>query len=128
MKILLRKVGKTPIDFEVKSDEITFKGYLQYDTDKLILLNAKLSGKIKTECDVCAKDFMLEVDENIEFFISEGVYHNNKEDSFLEVVEVYNSTLDLEELLASEVELLKNDYHICQECEAKQSEFVFNLD
>lgn len=127
MKILLRKVGKTPIDFEVKSDEITFKGYLQYDTDKLILLNAKLNGKIKTECDVCAKDFMLEVDEDIEFFISEGVYQN-KEDSFLEVVEVYNSTLDLEELLASEVELLKSDYHICQECEAKQSEFVFNLD
>jgi len=127
MKISLRKVGKTPLDFEVKSNEITFKGYLQYDTDKLILLEAKLSGKVKTECDVCAKDFMLEVDEDIEFFISDGVYQN-KEESFLEVVEVYNSTLDLEELLASEIELLKSDYHICDECNAKQTEFVFNLE
>ena len=127
MKILLRKVGKTPLDFEIKSDKITFKGYLQYDTDKLILLNAKLNGEIETGCDVCAKDFTLKVDEDIEFFISEGVYQN-KEDSFLEVVEVYNSNLDLEELLASEIELLKSDYHICPECNAKQSEFIFSLE
>ncbi|MDQ1264410.1 MAG: hypothetical protein QG559_1411 [Campylobacterota bacterium] len=127
MKILLRKVGKIPLEFEVKSDEITFKGFLQYDADKLILLKAKLSGKVEANCDVCAEEFMLEVDEDIEFFISDGVYEKS-EDTLLEVVEVYDSSVDLEELMKSEIELLKSDYHICQICQSKQDEVLFSID
>jgi uncharacterized metal-binding protein YceD (DUF177 family) len=127
MKILLRKVGKIPLEFEVKSDEITFKGFLQYDADKLILLKAKLSGKVEANCDVCAEEFMLEVDEDIEFFISDGVYEKS-EDTFLEVVEVYDSSVDLEELMKSEIELLKSDYHICQTCQSKQDEVLFSIE
>jgi hypothetical protein len=117
MKIILRKVGKTPLDFEVKSNEMTFKGYLQYDTNKLILLNAKLNGKITTDCDVCADEFKLDVDENIEFFISDGVYEDN-EDSLLDVVESFDSVADLEELMNSEIELIKSDYNRCKNCKS----------
>ena len=117
MKITLRKVGKTPLDFEVKSDEITFKGYLQYDANKLILLKAKLSGKITVGCDVCAEEFKLDVDEDVEFFISDGVYEKD-EDSLLEVVESFDSTADLEELMNSEIELIKSDYNSCENCKS----------
>jgi hypothetical protein len=118
MKVALRKIGKTPLDFEIKSDKITFKGYLEYDTGKLILLNAKLSGKINTDCDVCADEFELDVDEDIELYISDGIY-DSKNENLMEVVESMNSMADLDEILASEVELIKSDYHSCQNCENK---------
>ena len=38
MKVTLRKVTKTPLDFDIKSDEITFKGYLEYHNGRLIFL------------------------------------------------------------------------------------------
>ena len=115
MKTLLRKVGKIPLDFEIESDEITFKGYLQYHADKLILLKAKLSGKIDIICDVCADEFKLDIDEDIEFFITDGVYERSDE-IFLEVVESFDSTIDLKEVVASEIELIKSDYHSCENC------------
>lgn len=116
MKVVLRKISTTPFDFEIKSNEITFKGYLQYHSGKLILLKAKLSGKINTDCDICADEFKLEVDEDVEFFISDGIYEKN-EDSFLDVVEVLNFTVDLEEIMNSEIELIKSDYIICENCQ-----------
>lgn len=116
MKILLRKVSNTPLDFEVESDKITFKGYLQYDADKLILLKAKLSGQIDLNCDICANEFMFDVDEELEFFISDGIYEKDDE-LLLDVVESLDSTVDLEELMSSEIELIKSDYHSCKNCD-----------
>jgi len=115
MKIELRKVSSTPLDFEVKSDEMTFKGYLQYDADKLILLKAGLNGEIDVNCDICAEEFRLDIDEDLEFFISDGLYEK-REESLLDVVESLDSTIDLEAILSSELELIKSDYHSCENC------------
>ena len=120
MKVVLRKVNTTPLDFEIKSDKITFKGYLQYDSGKLILLKAKLSGKLDADCDVCADKFELELDEDIEFFISDGIYEKHEE-SLLDVVEVLNSTADLQEIMNSEIELIKSDYLICENCKKDET-------
>jgi len=117
MKIKLIKVGKTPLDFEIKSNEITFKGFLQYHSNKLILLEAKLDGFVDVECSQCAEEFKLKVDENIKFFISDGLY---KDDNFeLDIVESFNSIADLDELLNSEVELIKSDYLRCENCQCE---------
>ena len=115
MKITLRKVTTTPLDFDIKSDEMTFKGYLEYHVGKLILLKAKLNGFADTQCSQCGEEFKLPVDEEIEFFISDGVYEddNNLE---LDVVESFDSQADLDELLNSEIELIKSDYHSCEDC------------
>ena len=115
MKVILRKVTKTPLDFEVKSDEITFKGYLQYDAGKLILLKAKLSGSFNLDCSSCANEFNKQIDENVEFFISDGLYQDES-GTLLDVVESFDSTIDIDELLNSEIELIKSDYNNCPEC------------
>ena len=115
MQVTLRKVGKIPLDFDVSSDEITFKGYLQYDANKLILLKAKLSGKINTGCDVCAEEFKLDVDEDVELFISDGIFEKN-DDSLIDVIESFDSKADLEEIMNSEIELIKSDYNSCENC------------
>jgi len=115
LKVILRKVTKTPLDFEVKSNEITFKGYLQYHSGKLILLHADLKGMLETECSKCGEEFKLSVDEEIEFFISDGIYEDDSSIE-LDVVESFDSLADLDELLLSEVELIKSDYHSCKNC------------
>ena len=115
MKIILRRVKQTPLDFEVKSDEITFKGYLQYHTGKLILLKAKLEGSLLKSCDICAEEFRLSLDEDVEFYISDGVYEDDDNIEY-DVVESLNGEVEIEELLNSEIELIKSDYHSCDEC------------
>ena len=118
MKVTLRKVGKTPLDFEVKSDKITFKGFLEYYSGKLILLKANLSGIVNTECSLCGKEMEVPVDEKVEFFISDGIYESSDDEIDLDVVESLDSTADIDELLHSEIELIKSDYFTCDDCKA----------
>ena len=115
MKVVLRRVTKTPLDFEVKSNEITFKGYLEYHKGKLILLKAKLYGYIQKDCDICAEEFKMPLDEDIELFISDGIFEDEDNVS-LDVVESFDGEVEIEELLHSEIELIKSDYHSCDKC------------
>ena len=114
MQVILRKITKTPLDFEIKSNEITFKGYLEYHAGKLILLKADINGSVGTQCSTCGEDFGLKLNEKIEFFISDGLYDGDNID--IDVVESFNSAVDLDELLISEIELIKSDYHSCKNC------------
>jgi uncharacterized metal-binding protein YceD (DUF177 family) len=114
MIITLRKVGRTPLDFDIKSNEITFKGYLEYHAGKLILLKADINGSVDVQCSACGEGFGLKVDEKVEFFISDGLYDGDNID--IDVVESFNSTADLNELLLSEIELIKSDYFSCNNC------------
>ena len=115
MKVMLRKVTSTPLDFVVKSNDVTFKGYLEYYKGKLILLKANVSGPLLTQCDICANEIAMKVDENIEYFISDGLYEDDGGVN-LDVVESFDGSVDIEELLNSEIELIKSDYHSCENC------------
>lgn len=115
MKIKLIKVSKTPSDFQIRSDKITFKGFLQYDNDKLFRLNAEIKGSLPVVCDVCAQDYEMDIDEKVDFFISNGLYESSN-DTLIDVVEAMNGEADLDEILTSELELIKSDYNICSKC------------
>jgi hypothetical protein len=115
MKIKLIKVSKTPSDFEIKTDKITFKGFLQYDSDKLFRINAEIKGDIPVICDVCADDYDMKLDEKVEFFISDGLYQSSNE-TLVDVVEAMDGEADIDEILASELELIKSDYNTCPKC------------
>ncbi len=116
MKITLRKVGTNPFEFEKKLDGVELKGFLQRDKENLILLQGSLSGNIETECSICGDEFDLEVDEYLNFFISDGVYID-EENKNIDVVETKNGELDVDELIKSEIELIRSDYHACEFCE-----------
>jgi len=117
MKVTLRKVGKSPFEFEKKLQDITLKGYMQYNNENgLILLDAKLSGILETDCAVCGDEFELDVDEDLKFFISDGIY-KDENNSFIDVVETKNGELDIDELIQSEIESIKSDYYCCEFCE-----------
>jgi uncharacterized metal-binding protein YceD (DUF177 family) len=112
MQIPFRKIGKVAQKFELKSDLLTFKGTLRYDSSSLLELHAQLEGEILLQCDICAEEFTEHIDEELEFFISDGAYSGEE----LDVVEATDSIVDLDEILNSEIELIKNDYHRCSSC------------
>lgn len=116
MKFLLRKVTKTPSDFEIELEEINFKGYLQYHSGNLILLKAKLKGFVDTECSRCGQNIKLPLDEELEFFISDGLFDGDERID-LDVIESFDSTADIDEILHSELELIKSDYYSCENCQ-----------
>jgi hypothetical protein len=116
VKILLRKVTKTPLDFEVESEETNFKGYLQYHSGNLILLKANLSGFANTECSQCGASIKLPLNEEVEFFISDGLFAGDERIE-LDVVESFDSIADIDEILHSELELIKSDYFSCENCQ-----------
>ncbi len=115
MRVVLRKVTSTPLDFSLKSNEISFKGYLEYYKEKLILLNANIKGSLKTQCDVCGDEFCMDLSEKVEFLISDGLYEDDGSLD-LDVVESFDGQVDMEELFTSEIELIKSDYHSCDSC------------
>ncbi|WP_345992294.1 hypothetical protein [Sulfurimonas sp. HSL-1716] len=57
---------------------------------------------------------MLQLNEDVEFLISNGVYNGMRED--YDVVESFDGNIDIEELLNSEIELIKSGYHSCEDC------------
>lgn len=118
MTVNFKKVTKTPLEFSIDSNNIVFKGSLKYDTENLVSLQATLTGSIDLDCDLCAEEFTLPLDENIDFFISNGVYNGMNEE--YDVVETIDGNINLEELLDSEIELIKSGYHSCENCKQEE--------
>lgn len=81
----------------------------------LAQLNGTITGSISIPCDLCAEEVENSLNEEITFYLSDGLYEGNDEE--LDVVEIDKSMIDLEELLKSEIELIKSDYFCCENCE-----------
>jgi uncharacterized metal-binding protein YceD (DUF177 family) len=117
MNIPFRRIGKTPQEFEVTSGEVTLKGTLFQKEGGLVLMKAHIGGKLTLPCDICAEDFDTMLDDEVELLLSDGLYHGSHDD--LDVVEM-DGSIDLDELLHSEIELIRSDYHSCEACKNKE--------
>ncbi|MDP2850944.1 MAG: YceD family protein [Sulfuricurvum sp.] len=115
MKIAFKKLGSLPLHFEVNSDNALFSGDLLMKKSNLAQLNGTITGSISIPCDLCAEEVENSLNEEITFYLSDGLYEGNDEE--LDVVEIDKSMIDLEELLKSEIELIKSDYFCCENCE-----------
>ena len=118
MIVNFRKVTNIPLDFSVKSDNIVFKGSLKYDNENLVLLESTITGSIDLDCYLCAETFKQSLDENVSFLISNGVYSGVNEE--YDVVESFDGNINFEELLSSEIELIKSGYYSCENCKQEE--------
>ena len=114
MSIPFRKITQAPQDFEITKDELNFKGTLVWTGRTFIDMNFKLSGKLEVACDTCAEEIMIDIKEPIHVLLSNGVYDG--EEVNLDVVEIRNYDIDLEQILDSEIELIKSGYFYCDQC------------
>jgi uncharacterized metal-binding protein YceD (DUF177 family) len=115
MKFPFRKVGNTPQDFNISKENTTFKGTLEHFKHGLIMLDAHINGTLNVPCDICAENFDTILNEELKFLLSDGIFNGHDED--YDVVEFLNGMIDIDEILSSELESLKSDYHSCSKCQ-----------
>ncbi len=118
MKIDFKKVSHSSVSFDIKLSDIVFKGQLKYYKRNLLDLDATIKGNLLIDCYLCGSEFLKPINEKINFLINDGVYDLHNDD--LEVIESLNGIIDIDELLNSEIELFKSDYHICSDCKLKE--------
>ncbi len=117
MNIPFRRITQTPTEFNTSAEGVTLKGEVVFKERNLALLQAQLSGEITLTCDICAEDFATMLNEKIELLVSDGVYKGFNET--YDVIEI-EEKLDFDELIHSEIELIRNDYHSCDNCKNQE--------
>ena len=57
---------------------------------------------------------MIEVDEKLHLLLSDGVYKKDESDYL--VIEIEDSLINFEDIIESELNSIRSDYHICDDC------------
>ncbi|MBN2869326.1 MAG: hypothetical protein JXK04_00060 [Campylobacterales bacterium] len=123
MQIPFRRLGSQPLEFELKRDNALFSGDLILKKGNLAQLNGTITGSISIPCDICAEIIEKPLNEEISFYLSDGIFEGNDEE--LDIVEIEKSMIDMDELFRSEIELIKSDYFCCPNCEGKSLDAEF---
>ncbi len=112
MLLSFKKIPSSGINFKLNCEDVEFFGSVSKASKDLVRCLGNIRGKIVCPCDRCADDFVYEIDEKVDLFISDGMYNRN----FLEVIEFFDGSIDFDTILKSEIELIKSDYHYCPKC------------
>ena len=94
-------------------ENLTLEGESVKNKDASIVITAKLTGSVKVECVKCLNDFDKKIDEDVKFKVVQPPYDGFDDEYDIIEQEKY----DLEEILKSEAESIKNDYNVCEECQ-----------
>ena len=70
-----------------------------------------IRGTIELICDLSGESYNEELNDDLEFYLSNGQIDLDSE-HFEDIVECENGQIDLEEILRSELEMIRCDYHI----------------
>jgi len=121
--IPFKHLDSVPMAFESKQENALFLGTIVHKKHNIAQLNGTITGTISIPCDMCAEVFEKTLNEEVSFYLADGIVHEN--DSELEIVDISNSVINIEELFSSELELIKSDYYCCSNCEGKTLEREF---
>ncbi len=83
-------------------------------TGDLVFCELNFHGKLQMSCSICNSDNLLEIDEKVELLINNGIF--NGFDENFDVYEMLEGYIDLNNILISELELIKSDYYKCDNC------------
>ena len=116
MKIEFRKIPLHESDFELYYDSVKFSGTFSKISAKLAKIEGTLVGPCEVDCYKCGTTFTKDLNDKVNFLVSDGVYSNKSEDEDLVVIETENHILDFDELLHSEIESFRSEYFACDTC------------
>ena len=114
MKIEFRKAPQTSKELEVDYNSVKIEGTFCKISQSLVKVDAVLKGSTDIDCCRCGITEVIEVDEELHLLLSDGVY--KKDESEYLVIEVENGLIDFNEIIESELNSIKSDYHICNNC------------
>ncbi len=115
MKIAFKKVGFNKKDITIKSDRLSLHGSIRRGEDGLVAMDATLDGTTEVECIRCGEIFTKVVDEKLSLKFSDGCYKGFDEEA--DVIEFYDGVIDFDEVVKTEAESIKLDYHLCPKCQ-----------
>jgi hypothetical protein len=116
MKIEFRKIPLHPSDFELYDDSVKFSGTFCKISPKLAKIEGTIEGPCEVDCYKCGKTFTQELNDKVNFLVSDGVYSKKSEEEELVVIETSDHILDFGELLHSEIESFRSEYLSCDTC------------
>ena len=114
MKIEFKKIPQEKKEFNTSLDSVKIEGTFCKISQSLVKIDAVLKGSTDIDCCRCGVTEEIEVDEELHLLLSDGIYKND-ESEYL-VIEVENSLIDFDEIIQSELNSIKSDYHLCDEC------------
>tara|TARA_B110000046_G_C12751065_1_gene296737 strand:+ start:80 stop:463 length:384 start_codon:yes stop_codon:yes gene_type:complete len=123
MKIEFRKIPLQETEFEIISNSVKFLGTFSKISSKLAKIKSRVTGNYDVDCCKCAVTFSQAIDNQINFLASDGIYSSEQEEEELVIIEVEEHIMDFDEILHSEIESLKSEYHVCDACK-KNDNFV----
>jgi hypothetical protein len=117
MKIEFRKLPIEATEFEISSNSVKFLGTFSKITSNLAKVDTTLLGNCDVDCCKCGVTLNIELNEKINFLVSDGIYTpDSRDDEEAIVIEVENHIVDFDEILHSEIESLNSEYYLCDTC------------
>jgi len=117
VKIEFRKIPLQESEFEIDSNSVKFLGTFSKISSKLARIDSKIFGTCDVDCCKCGVTFNIPVDLEIKFLLSDGIYSSGNDDEEYVIIEVEEHILNFNEILHSELESLKSEYHVCDACQ-----------
>ncbi len=114
MKIEFRKVPQINKELEFNYNSVKIEGTFCRRSQSLVKIDAVLKGSTDIDCCRCGITEQIEVDEELQLLLSDGLYKGDESEYLL--IEVENSLIDFNEIIESELNSIKSDYHICENC------------
>ncbi|WP_104748522.1 hypothetical protein [Helicobacter cetorum] len=115
MQLEMRKIlSNAPKKFSLEHEGVVLEGEVVRVGAKLFCLKAQLKGELMLTCNMSGKEFKKNINEPLVLHISDGLWDMQSQSLVfdnLDIIESFNGFIDLSEILRSEVESIKLDYH-----------------
>ena len=116
MKIAFQKIRSQETPFEIKNDLVDFKGTLKFEKRNIIRMLATLDATFERQCDRCGEGVAFTHKEDLNFIISDGPYEDDPNQ--LDVIEFFDGFIVLDDIIESEINLVKSEYFYCDSCQS----------
>jgi len=105
------------LEINKTKEGLTLKAQSEKTKNGEYIITGKLSGDIEVECVKCLKPFIRHIDEDIKFKVVKPPYNGFDEE--YDIIE--QEKLDIDEIIKSEIESIKNDFsNVCESCEKEE--------
>lgn len=116
MKIAFQKIRSQETPFEVVKDSVSFTGTLKFEKRNIIRMLATVDATFDRQCDRCGEEKPFHHQEDLNFIISDGPYEDDTNQ--LDVIEFFDGFIILDDIIESEINLLKSEYFYCESCQS----------
>ncbi|MBU3013392.1 hypothetical protein KO488_01390 [Poseidonibacter lekithochrous] len=121
MKIEFKKAPQTPKKLEVIVDSVKIEGTFCKMSQSLVKIDAMLIGNTDIDCCRCGITDNIEINEKLDFLLSDRIIKNDESEDL--VIEIEDGLIDFDEIIQGELEAIKSDYHICEQCSNDNDDF-----